>query len=477
MESAELSLEESVYEPICLCANRELHEGNFDKNNAQAIDVNLNEEGSVSSMEEKARESCTKEEVNENILELDNQYQQNVEEGEVVFGISGQSVGVLPSEIDFYSDNFLEGVAGTYSELHDGCFWKGCKWSPDGLCILTNSDDNALRIFNLPQDLIQECDSKNQKIETMSPELKMKEGEIIYDYDWYPFMSSYDSSTCCLISTSKDHPVHLWDAFTGHIRCSYLSFNHLDELVAANSLSFNLDGSKIYCGYNKMLRIFDSSRPGRECDEYPTVVKNSSLNQSGIISCISFANQISDMFALGSFAKSVGVYSEHDADLICMLPGSLGGVTQVQFSKDGILLFAGARRDDKIVCWDLRNPNEVLFSIKREAATNQKIQFDIHRSNRYLFTGNTNGKISVYDITAPYSQRSYSIDAHNDAVNGLSLHPYLPLVASTSGQRHFALDDDSSSSENDDSEDVIENSLRIWKYRAGTIAQDNSHSQ
>ena len=27
-----------------------------------------------------------------------------------------------------------------------------------------------------------------------------------------------------------------------------------------------------------------------------------------------------------------------------MLPGSLGGVTQVQFSKDGILLFAGARR-------------------------------------------------------------------------------------------------------------------------------------
>ena len=32
---------------------------------------------------------------------------------------------------------------------------------------------------------------------------------------------------CSLISTSKDHPVHLWDAFTGHIRCSYLSFNHL----------------------------------------------------------------------------------------------------------------------------------------------------------------------------------------------------------------------------------------------------------
>ena len=40
----------------------------------------------------------------------------------------------------------------------------------------------------------------------------------------------------------------------------------------------------------------------------------------------------------------VGIYSESDADLICMLPGNLGGVTQVQFSKDGVLLFAGARR-------------------------------------------------------------------------------------------------------------------------------------
>ena len=46
-----------------------------------------------------------------------------------------------------------------------------------------------------------------------------------------------------------------------------------DELVAANSLAFNLDGTKIYCGFNKMFRIFDSSRPGRVCEEYPTVGK------------------------------------------------------------------------------------------------------------------------------------------------------------------------------------------------------------
>lgn len=46
-----------------------------------------------------------------------------------------------------------------------------------------------------------------------------------------------------------------------------------DELVAAHSVAFNLDGSKIFSGFNKMIRIFDSSRPGKDCAEYETVGK------------------------------------------------------------------------------------------------------------------------------------------------------------------------------------------------------------
>merc|ERR1719394_231435 len=39
-------------------------------------------------------------------------------------------------------------------------FTRGCKWSPDGLCILTCSDDHFLRIFDLPPDekLKETCD-------------------------------------------------------------------------------------------------------------------------------------------------------------------------------------------------------------------------------------------------------------------------------------------------------------------------------
>ena len=48
---------------------------------------------------------------------------------------------------------------------------------------------------------------------------------------------------------------------------SYFIFYFLriqDELVSASSVAFSLDGSKIYCGFNKAIRIFDSSRPGRD---------------------------------------------------------------------------------------------------------------------------------------------------------------------------------------------------------------------
>ena len=30
-------------------------------------------------------------------------------------------------------------------------------------------------------------------------------------------------------------------------------------------MMFNDDGQRLYCGFTKMIRVFDVSRPGREC--------------------------------------------------------------------------------------------------------------------------------------------------------------------------------------------------------------------
>lgn len=64
----------------------------------------------------------------------------------------------------------------------------------------------------------------------------------------YPHMSSAEPSTCVYVSTSRDHPLHLWDAFTGNLRATYRAYDHLDEVVAANSVCFNNGGNKIFAG-------------------------------------------------------------------------------------------------------------------------------------------------------------------------------------------------------------------------------------
>jgi hypothetical protein len=68
-----------------------------------------------------------------------------------------------------------------------------------------------------------------------------------------------------LLSTSRYNPIHLWDAYSGQLVCTYRAYNYADEVIAAHSIAFSLDGTKIYCGFEKSFRIFDTSSPGRQC--------------------------------------------------------------------------------------------------------------------------------------------------------------------------------------------------------------------
>lgn len=77
-------------------------------------------------------------------------------------------------------------------------FFKGCKWSPDGTCLLTCTDDNTLKLYDLPADLYKSHNLPFQgcSLTEINPALKIKEGELIYDYCWHPHMSSWHPETC-----------------------------------------------------------------------------------------------------------------------------------------------------------------------------------------------------------------------------------------------------------------------------------------
>lgn len=358
-------------------------------------------------------------------------------------------------------------VCGSWKEFSK-CITRGCKWSTDGSCLLTNSDDCALRLFNLPACFYEQEINWND-VEEMVPVLQCTESGLVYDFAWFPGMNSADPATCCFASTSAGNPVHLWDAYTSELRCSYRPYNHLDEPVAAHSIAFDRYGEKLYCGFNKMVRVFDVARPGRWFEERPTNVKK--MGQPGIISCFAFSQH--GVYAAGSYCKTVAVYSESDGALQFILSGHHGGVTHLSFSPDGQTLYSGGRKDSEILCWDLRNLGKVLYCMKRTVATHQRIYFDLSRCGSYLVSGNTNGIVTAWDLRVeplelddcePLKKPGLFFKAHDDCVSGISLHPSLPVYATTSGQRKFPeLADDSSDSLFTFSDSVkTDSSLRLW---------------
>ncbi|XP_023646244.1 telomerase Cajal body protein 1 [Paramormyrops kingsleyae] len=372
--------------------------------------------------------------------------------------------------LDFkQTPHMLTGAWAEYKSSAEN-YLKGCKWAPDGSCVLSNSADNVLRLYNLPPELYaHDWDLMTE----MSPVLRMPEGDTIYDYCWLPIMTSLQPDTCLIASSSRDNPVHLWDAFYGDLRATFRAYNHLDELTAAHSLCFTPDASQLYCGFDKTVRVFDTERPGRDCEERPTLVKK--CGQTGIISCLAFS-PCQSIYACGSYSRSVGLYSCQDGAPLALLPSRhQGGITHLLFSPDGIRLYTGGRKDPEILCWDLRDPGQVLFSLRRRVTTNQRIYFDLDPSGQYLLSGDTGGVVYVWDVsTAPPDggegvlQPHFQFQAHGDCTNGISIHPYMPLLVSSCGQRQFSCPGESegdSGSESDAAESPVssaDNALALW---------------
>lgn len=361
-------------------------------------------------------------------------------------------------------------VVTDFSKVEDN-YLRGCKWSPDGTCLLTNSNDNKLRIYNIPTELM---DSKNHEITSNQI---VKESDTVYDFCWYNKMSSADPDSCCFLTTCKDSPVHMWDMNTGKLKCTYRPYNHLDEMTTAHSLCLSLDGNKLYTGFNRMIRVFDVSRPGRQCIQRPTFVKHQ--GQPGIISCIAASPQGGGIYAAGSYARAIALYHEPDGNMLCMFEGQQGGVTHIAFSPDGTKLYSGGRKDPEILCWDLRKPGQILFVVLRLCETNQRLYFDQDGSGRHLVSGCHDGAVSVWDTSRlpvkvlpesdPLLKLVMKFKAHRDCVNGVSINPKMNVLASCSGQRHYPDLGDSDDSDNDSVDINIntkDNSVKLWKFKS-----------
>lgn len=76
-------------------------------------------------------------------------------------------------------------------------FLKGCLWSPDGTCILTTVNCDGMHVIEMPRDLYEyERIPQDRPLDVLQSAVHVKEGGLVYDYCWYPFMNSNVPTTC-----------------------------------------------------------------------------------------------------------------------------------------------------------------------------------------------------------------------------------------------------------------------------------------
>ncbi|CAH2041316.1 unnamed protein product, partial [Iphiclides podalirius] len=246
-------------------------------------------------------------------------------------------------------------------------------------------------------------------------------------------MNSCIPETCCWLTTRKNAPVQMWDAFDG------------------------------------------SLRPGREFAEHK-------INSPA--SC--FATN-SNLLAVGSWNTSINLFNVNEMGCyksIGKMHGHSGGVTHMKFTPDGIRLVSGGRKDHRLLIWDIRYYRRPLNILSRVVDTNQRVYFDISPCGRYLVTGGTDGMLKVWDMNKVnwYSSLdvtdvekdnvSYTFPLHKDCCNSVSIHPFRPILATGSGQYHFkdpvlAISDENET--NSVEEKCNHGALEVWKNFGASV--------
>uniref|UniRef100_A0A182NWI3 WD repeat-containing protein 79 n=1 Tax=Anopheles dirus TaxID=7168 RepID=A0A182NWI3_9DIPT len=379
-------------------------------------------------------------------------------------------------ESDFFQDSACIEVARcSWDRPVRQNYLQGCRWSPDGTCVLSAVNNDGMHIVELPADLFgKEHVSDARPVDLLTSAVHVPEGGLVYDYAWYPAMNSTRPETCCWAASRQHEPIQLWDAFTGALRCSYKGYDQFDEVEAALSLVFApLDGATIYGGYKKSIKTFDINVPGRETSSWRT---------KSTASCMAIASSMPDTILFGSWNRSISALDVRSGESLPVgnyAPENshTAGVTWIGFAPGTEELFAtGARKDPKVLLWDVRNLTQPVRTLQRTCATNQRVHLDFSPGGQWLISGDTRGILHAWDLRDEDDQpKEHLFPLHWDCLNGVSFHPHGPIMATASGQYHFTPpvdEDDGKSSAPATTPPKVENSLTLWWIGKGVFSEE-----
>lgn len=202
------------------------------------------------------------------------------------------------------------------------------------------------------------------------------------------------------LASRQHEPIQLWDAYKGDLICSYRGYNTVDEVEAAISVCFSTNGQDVIGGYRNSVKIFKTNIPGRDFTSIPI-----KLPVSAVVSSF-------DLVAFGSWQGNISIYDNREAqwNFAFDLKKYKAGITQLKFIKDQNILLSGARKNNLLIFWDVRNTAKPLLELSRNVDTNQRIYFDVSSDESWLLSGDTSGMVRAWDIKSLNVTKEYKVD-------------------------------------------------------------------
>ncbi|KAA8904671.1 hypothetical protein FN846DRAFT_952243 [Sphaerosporella brunnea] len=375
--------------------------------------------------------------------------------------------------------------------------FKSVQWTPDGTTLLTHSEDDGLRTFILPPDLLSASET------ALVPYCTTFTSSRVFATAIYPLANISQPESFIYLCSPRGEPIRLHSLLHPGLLSSYPLINPNTEVFETpySLLIPSNTPNSFLAGTNNQISIFDLHRCG---DGPVTVLKTTparhapatTTTMKGLVTAMALSD---GMLAAGTNTRQVGLYAgDGGGEVIGVftLPPDhekVGrGVTGLSWSACGRYLYIAERRSDVVSVYDIRVTGHRVASLcGRAAGTNQRLGVDVATGlDGEVVAGGTDGVVRIWKGGEEGGGESVGAwQAHQDVVSSAVVHPFGSVVATCSGSRKtFGLgnrvSDDSSSSgssgsggeeeeEDQDNKGLWDNSLKVWEIPSSRITDQS----
>ena len=258
-------------------------------------------------------------------------------------------------------------------------------FSPDGTKIVSGSDDNTIRIWDVKTGL--------------------QIGKPLTGHASFVNSVSFSPDGTKIVSGSDDETIRIWDTKTG----TQIGEPLTEHTSCVNSVSFSPDGTKIASGSNdKTIRIWDV-KTGLQIGKPLT-------GHTSRVTSVSFSPDGTKIVS-GSDDGSIRIWDAETGAKLC--ESHTSSITSVSFSPDGTKIVSGSF-DDTIRVWDAETGLQIGEPLSGHEFWVNSVVFS--PDSKQIASGSIDGTIRIWDVKTS-TQIGKFLTGHTSFITSVSFSP------------------------------------------------------